>query len=82
MSATKLQLNPTYGLRDEIIKENQNGCHIRYLNRVIMSNLRFEVAHKPLPLPRFGLIKHLVWEEMLFKNFMMTAMSPILGTKA
>ena len=25
---------------------------------VTMSNLRFEVAHKPLPLPRFGLIKH------------------------
>ena len=31
-----------------------------------MSNLKFEVAHKPLPLPRFDLIKHMVREEMLF----------------
>ena len=34
-----------------------------------MSNLRFEVAHKFLPLPRFGLIKHMVREEMLFLKF-------------
>ena len=47
-----------------------------------MSNLRFESAHKPLPLPRFGLIKHMFREEMFFKNFMMTAMAPIFGIKA